>query len=63
MSDIDNIFSPQSQSEKEAFEKLVDEGQLCAYKHDGFWKSMNTFKDTLELNEIWNKKQAPWKIW
>lgn len=48
--------------EKETFEDLVKEKQICAFKHDGFWKCMNTFKDTMELNELWDKHNAPWKI-
>jgi len=39
--------------EKEVFEKLVGERELCAFKHTGFWKSMNTFKDVQELNNLW----------
>ena len=39
--------------EKEVFKKLVAEGEIYAFKHDGFWKSMNTFKDVQELNELW----------
>ena len=48
--------------EKEPFEKLAVEGELMAYRHDGFWKCMDTFKDNLELNEIWDAG-APWKVW
>jgi len=49
--------------EKEAFEKLVEEREICAFKHKGFWKCVNTFKDTLELNELWNDNKAVWKVW
>lgn len=48
--------------EKEPFERLAAEGELMAYRHDGFWKCMDTFKDNLELNEIW-QAGAPWKVW
>ena len=48
--------------EKEPFERLASEGELMAYKHDGFWKCMDTFKDNVELNEIW-ESAAPWKVW
>ena len=41
--------------EKETFEKLVKEGQINAFKHNGFWMTMNTFKDVIELNELWYK--------
>lgn len=49
--------------ENEVFERLVQENQIIAYKHDGFWKCMNTFKDTQELNKLWNEHNAPWKVW
>lgn len=48
--------------EKEPFEKLAAEGELMAYRHEGFWKCMDTFKDNVELNEIWDAG-APWKVW
>ena len=48
--------------EKEPFERLAADGELMAYRHDGFWKCMDTFKDNVELNEIWDSG-APWKIW
>lgn len=48
--------------EREPFERLAAEGQLMAYRHDGFWKCMDTFKDNVELNGIW-ESGAPWKVW
>jgi glucose-1-phosphate cytidylyltransferase len=48
--------------ENEPFERLAAEGELMAYRHDGFWKCMDTFKDNVELNEIWDAG-APWKVW
>lgn len=49
--------------EKEPLEKLAREGQLCAYKHNGFWKCMDTLRDKNQLEELWNSKNAPWKVW
>ncbi len=43
--------------------KLAETGQVAAYRHSGFWKSMNTFQDALELNELHANNQAAWKIW
>lgn len=48
--------------EKEPFERLAYAGELVAYRHEGFWKCMDTFKDNVELNEIW-ANGAPWKVW
>ena len=42
---------------------LVKEKQLACYKHFGFWKPMDTIREKKELNEIWESKNAPWKIW
>ena len=49
--------------EKAPLEKLASEGQLVAYKHNTFWKCMDTYKDTVTLNEIWATGKAPWKVW
>ena len=49
--------------EKEPFEKLAEERQLALFKHDGFWHCMDTYKDALDLNKIWESRKAPWRIW
>ncbi|GFP28135.1 glucose-1-phosphate cytidylyltransferase [Candidatus Hakubella thermalkaliphila] len=49
--------------EREPLEQLATERQLVAYKHTGFWRCMDTFKDNLELNQLWEAGQADWKIW
>lgn len=46
--------------ETSLFTLLTQEQQLMAYKHKGFWKSMDTFKDHQELNKLWELKQNPW---
>lgn len=46
--------------EKEAFEELAKDRQIAAFKHDGFWKSMNTLKDAIELNEMYDQSNTPW---
>lgn len=48
--------------EQEPLRKLAQEGQLAAYQHKGFWKSMDNQKDMDELNKIY-KQGAPWEIW
>jgi|TARA_B100001964_G_C14033531_1_gene509367 glucose-1-phosphate cytidylyltransferase len=48
--------------EKDAFEKLAEEKEIAAFSHKGFWKSMNTLKDVMELNELWKGKK-PWVVW
>jgi glucose-1-phosphate cytidylyltransferase len=49
--------------EQEPLEKLSSEGQLAVYRHKGFWKSMDTYKDAQLLNKIWEQESPPWRIW
>lgn len=49
--------------EKDTFERLVKIHQAVAYKHQGFWECMDTYKDNLRLNELWSYGRAPWKLW
>jgi len=49
--------------EKEPLVNLAKKNQLNAYKHDGFWKCMDTQRDKIELEQLWNTDKAPWKIW
>ncbi|GHS93749.1 glucose-1-phosphate cytidylyltransferase [Synergistales bacterium] len=44
-------------------ERLASEGQLSAFKHSGFWRPMDTLRDNIYLNSLWDSKQAPWRIW
>ena len=46
--------------ESESLVKLVEQGELMGYQHDGFWKCMDTYKDSIEFNELW-KHGAPWR--
>ena len=49
--------------EKEPLEELAKQGELCAYIHEGFWKSMDTQRDREQFEVLWNSGKAPWKIW
>jgi glucose-1-phosphate cytidylyltransferase len=49
--------------EREPMNRLMQERQIHAFKHYGFWKPMDTLRDNAELNDLWNNKKAPWKIW
>ena len=42
---------------------LADEGQLMAYRHEGFWQCMDTQRDHQLLEKLWASGQAPWKVW
>ncbi|MFB3918647.1 MAG: glucose-1-phosphate cytidylyltransferase [Candidatus Velamenicoccus archaeovorus] len=48
--------------EKEPLENLAAKNQLSAYKHDGFWKCMDTQRDKIELEQLWNMHKAPWRF-
>ncbi len=49
--------------EQKPLEELAKNGQLNAYKHNGFWKPMDTIRDKDQLNAMWDTKKAPWKVW
>lgn len=49
--------------EREPLMELAKEGQLKAFKHDGFWQCMDTYREMEMLNSIWRSGQAPWKVW
>lgn len=49
--------------EKDPLERLALEGQLSAYRHDGFWYPMDTLRDKNLLENLWNSGKAPWNVW
>jgi glucose-1-phosphate cytidylyltransferase len=49
--------------EREPLERLAAAGQLMAYRHDGFFYAMDTFREYQHLNELWNRREAPWRVW
>jgi glucose-1-phosphate cytidylyltransferase len=49
--------------ERDPMENLAQDGHLMAYRHTGFWQPMDTLRDKSILEELWSKKQAPWKVW
>jgi len=49
--------------EGEPLSGLAADGQLSLYCHDGFWKSMDTYRDFVEFNDIWKHGETPWKVW
>ena len=49
--------------ERKPLETLALDGQLSAYKHNGFWQPMDTQREKTRLEELWNSNKAPWKTW
>lgn len=60
---IDYIEGDKTAFEKGPLQKLSEEGQLKAYKHNGFWKCMDTKREKEELEALWESGKAPWKTW
>jgi glucose-1-phosphate cytidylyltransferase len=56
-------LAPDSVLEREPLESLAAEGQLRAYRHEGFWDCMDTYKDAVLLNDLWASGEAPWRTW
>ncbi|MEE8142475.1 MAG: glucose-1-phosphate cytidylyltransferase [Planctomycetota bacterium] len=52
-----------TQWEKAPMENLAGDGQLMAYRHDGFWQCMDTLRDRKLLESLWDRGDPPWKIW
>ena len=49
--------------EQEPLKGLAADGQLMSYKHEGFWQPMDTLRDKMLLEELWQNDKAPWKVW
>ena len=49
--------------EREPLERLAEQGELRAFRHEGFWDCMDTYKDAVLLNDLWANGDAPWKVW
>jgi len=60
---IDRIENDSSSWEGEALSGLAKDGQLSAFKHAGFWQPMDTLREKIMLNDLWNSGKAPWKVW
>lgn len=60
---MDCVAGDETVFEKEPLEILVQNGQLSAYCHDGFWQCMDTLRDRRQLEALWQTGKAPWKLW
>ena len=60
---LDYIHNDNQMLEREPLERIVEENQLMAFKHSGFWQSMDTLRDQKILENLWNTGKAPWRIW
>jgi glucose-1-phosphate cytidylyltransferase len=60
---IERIKDDSTIWEQEPLKGLATDHQLMAFKHDGFWLPMDTLRDKVLLEELWEKNKAPWKVW
>ena len=49
--------------EASPFERLAADGEMMAYRHGGFWSPMDTIRDKAYLEDLWERGEAPWKVW
>ncbi len=55
--------NPKTVLEREPMQRLAKDGELVAYRHQGFWQPMDTLREYLLLNDLWAQGKAPWKTW
>jgi glucose-1-phosphate cytidylyltransferase len=60
---FDYIDNDLTHFEREPLERLAEDGQLMAFRHSGFWQCMDTVRDKVRLEELWESGDAPWKVW
>ena len=60
---IDYIADDRTVWERDPLERLAQEGDLAAFQHHGFWQPMDTLRDKMYLEELWQSGKAPWKKW
>ena len=60
---IDAIDGDSSSWEGAPLQILANQGQFQAYRHSGFWQPMDTLREKVMLEELWNSGKAPWKAW
>jgi glucose-1-phosphate cytidylyltransferase len=60
---LSRIFGPECLWEQEPLRTLAEEGELMAFQHSGFWQPMDTLRDKMLLDELWDSGDAPWKLW
>ena len=60
---MDLIIDDSTTWEREPLEKLAESGNLSAFRHDGFWQAMDTFKDKIAFDRMDGKGECPWKVW
>jgi glucose-1-phosphate cytidylyltransferase len=60
---LDYVAGDETPWEREPMERLAQEGELMAYRHEGFWQPMDTLREKRVLEDLWAGGSAPWKVW
>jgi len=58
-----DVLADDSTLEREPLQRLAETEQLQAFRHEGFWDCMDTYKDAVMLDDLWEAGDAPWKLW
>ena len=58
-----DYLDEESVLEREPLRRIAADGRLRAYRHEGFWDCMDTYKDAVVLNDLWASGDAPWRVW
>jgi glucose-1-phosphate cytidylyltransferase len=60
---FDYLEGDETVLEQQPLERLAADGELVAYQHEGFFFAMDTYREVLHLNQMWDRNQAPWRVW
>ena len=60
---FDYVENDQTVWERQPLETLAKDSQLSVHKHKGYWNAVDTLRDKNHMQDLWNKKQAAWKVW
>ena len=60
---LDRISGDACTWEQEPLKSLATDGELMSFTHDGFWQPMDTLRDKVYLQELWDQDNTPWKTW
>jgi glucose-1-phosphate cytidylyltransferase len=60
---LDRIQGDEVNFERDVLENLANDGELMAFRHEGFWQSMDTLRDVRNLQRLWDSGAPPWRTW
>ena len=60
---IDRVKDDLTVWEQEPLRGLAEDGELMAFRHNGYWQPMDTLREKQKLEELWSSNKAPWKVW